>query len=90
MSCFSYGLEKEFREDLYEDFERLTLDFYNKGNLYGLEKYWAFHHFRQQRGQKAPLKKHPELDRLLRDEFRSLDDFKHARGATASVKEDGH
>ncbi|XP_009773869.1 la-related protein 1A [Nicotiana sylvestris] len=87
---YSYGLEKEFREDLYEDFERLTLDFYNKGNLYGLEKYWAFHHFRQQRGQKAPLKKHPELDRLLRDEFRSLDDFKHARGATASVKEDGH
>jgi len=37
---FSYGLEKEFREDLYQDFEQLTLDFYHKGNLYGLEKYW--------------------------------------------------
>ena len=37
---FSYGLEKEFREELYEDFEQLTLDFYTKGNLYGLEKYW--------------------------------------------------
>lgn len=36
----SYGLEKDFREDLYEDFEKLTLDFYNRGNLYGLEKYW--------------------------------------------------
>ncbi|XP_004241387.1 la-related protein 1A isoform X1 [Solanum lycopersicum] len=88
---YSYGLEKEFREDLYDDFERLTLDTYNRGNLYGLEKYWAFHHFRQQRGQRAPLKKLPELDRLLREEFRNLDDFKHARGgASASTKEDGH
>ncbi|KAF3658858.1 la-related protein 1A [Capsicum chacoense] len=90
---YSYGLEKEFREDLYDDFERLTLDTYNKGNLYGLEKYWAFHHFRQQRGQRAPLKKRPELDRLLREEFRSLDDFKHARGGAASAsstREDGH
>ncbi|CAN7005865.1 unnamed protein product, partial [Brassica rapa subsp. trilocularis] len=24
----------------YKDFEQLTLDFYHKGNLYGLEKYW--------------------------------------------------
>lgn len=37
---FSYGLEKEYREDLYKDFEELTLDFYHKGNIYGLEKYW--------------------------------------------------
>lgn len=36
----SYGLEKQFNEDLYKDFEQLTLDFYRKGNLYGLEKYW--------------------------------------------------
>ncbi|RDX84741.1 La-related protein 1A, partial [Mucuna pruriens] len=36
---YSYGLEKEFRDDLYKDFEQLTLDFYHKGNLYGLEKY---------------------------------------------------
>ncbi|KAK1379186.1 HTH La-type RNA-binding domain-containing protein [Heracleum sosnowskyi] len=71
---YSYGLEKEFREDLYEEFEELTLDFYNKGNLYGLEKYWAFHHYRRTNDQKA-LKKHPELDRLLREEYRSLNDF---------------
>lgn len=37
---FSYGLEKHFREDLYEDFEQLTFEFYEKGNIYGLEKYW--------------------------------------------------
>ncbi|KAA8544479.1 hypothetical protein F0562_022481 [Nyssa sinensis] len=77
---YSYGLEKEFREHLYEDFEQLTLDFYNKGNLYGLEKYWAFHHYCRMRDQKAPLKKHPELDRLLREEFCSLDDFHQAKG----------
>jgi la-related protein 1 len=33
-------LEKEFRDDLYKDFEELTLDFCLKGNIYGLEKYW--------------------------------------------------
>nr|DAD43170.1 TPA_asm: hypothetical protein HUJ06_001400 [Nelumbo nucifera] len=73
---YSYGLEKQFRDDLYEDFEQLTLEFYNKGNLYGLEKYWAFHHYRELRDGKAPLKKHPELDRLLKEEYRSLDDFR--------------
>lgn len=40
ISYFSYGLEKEFRKDLFDDFEQLTLQFYEKGNLYGLEKYW--------------------------------------------------
>eukprot|EP00268_Persea_americana_P011018 TRINITY_DN14546_c0_g1_i3.p1 TRINITY_DN14546_c0_g1~~TRINITY_DN14546_c0_g1_i3.p1 ORF type:complete len:967 (+),score=186.90 TRINITY_DN14546_c0_g1_i3:325-3225(+) len=73
---YSYGLEKQFREDLYEDFEQLTLEFYKKSNLYGLEKYWAFHHYREVRDQKEALKKHPELERLLREEYRSLDDFR--------------
>ncbi|KAL0460897.1 UNVERIFIED_CONTAM: La-related protein 1A, partial [Sesamum latifolium] len=80
---FSYGLEKEFRQDLYEDFEQLTLDFYKKGNLYGLEKYWAFHHYREARDHKEPLKKHPELDKLLREEYRSLDDFNRAKAKNA-------
>ncbi|KAK8550943.1 hypothetical protein V6N12_039621 [Hibiscus sabdariffa] len=70
---YSYGLEKNYQDDLYKDFEQLTLDFYHKGNLYGLEKYWAFHHFQDQR---EPLKKHPELDRLLREEYRHLEDFR--------------
>ncbi|XP_077241165.1 la-related protein 1A-like isoform X2 [Tasmannia lanceolata] len=73
---YSYGLEKQFKENLYEDFEQLALEFYDKGNLYGLEKYWAFHHYREARPQEKPLKKHPELERLLREEFRSLDDFR--------------
>ncbi|KAF7831505.1 la-related protein 1A [Senna tora] len=83
---YSYGLEKEFREDLYKDFEQLTLDYYHKGNLYGLEKYWAFHHYRAVRDKKEPLCKHPELAKLLREEYRSLEDFR-AREKKA-VKED--
>jgi len=70
---YSYGLEKQFREDLYEDFEKLSLDFYHKGNLYGLEKFWAFHHYRD---NDKPLQKHPELERLLKDEYRSLENFR--------------
>ncbi|KAL0418436.1 UNVERIFIED_CONTAM: La-related protein 1A [Sesamum radiatum] len=86
---FSYGLEKEFRQDVYEDFEQLTLDSYKKGNLYGLEKYWAFHHYREARDHKEPLKKHPELDKLLREDFRSLDDFNRAKAKNA-VQEGTH
>lgn len=82
---YSYGLEKEFRDDLYGDFEQLTLNFYKKGNLYGLEKYWAFHHYREARDRREPLKKDPELERLLREEFRSLDDFHRAK---SEVKDD--
>ncbi|KAI7730958.1 hypothetical protein M8C21_002545, partial [Ambrosia artemisiifolia] len=68
---YSYGLEKEFREDVYADFEQITLDFFHKGNLYGLEKYWAFHHYSQSEHEKLP-----ELERLLKEEYKSLNDFK--------------
>ncbi|KAI6685402.1 hypothetical protein NL676_031315 [Syzygium grande] len=83
---YSYGLEKEFREDLYKDFEKLTLDFYHKGNLYGLEKYWAFHHYRH---QKDPIKKQQDLERLLLEEYRTLDDFRTKERAN-TAKEEGH
>ncbi|CAL1366643.1 unnamed protein product [Linum trigynum] len=78
---YSYGLEKSFTDDLYKDFEELTLDFFRRGNLYGLEKYWAFHHYRS---NKEPLKKDPELDRLLREEYRSLEDFRAKERAAAT------
>lgn len=84
---YSYGLEKEFREDLYEDFEQLTLDFFKKGNLYGLEKYWAFHHFRKGSDHKEPLKKHPELDRLLKEEYCSLDDFNRTKDRNTTIRD---
>ncbi|KAJ4787294.1 La-related protein [Rhynchospora pubera] len=82
---YSYGLEKNFRKDVYKDFEQLTLDFYQKGNLYGLEKYWAFHHYREVRDNKEPLAKHPELERLLRDEYRSIEDFNSKEKASKAV-----
>ncbi|CAL0317559.1 unnamed protein product [Lupinus luteus] len=82
---YSYGLEKEFREDLYQDFEQLTLEFYHKSNLYGLEKYWAFHHYGKARGRKEPSSKHPELDKLLREEYRSVEDFRAKEKNTIKV-----
>ncbi|XP_057802054.1 la-related protein 1A isoform X2 [Salvia miltiorrhiza] len=80
---YSYGLEKEFRMEVYKDFEQLTLDSYKNGSLYGLEKYWAFHHYR---GADEPVVKHPELDRLLREEYRSMDDFKREKAKSATTK----
>ena len=39
---YSYGLEKKFRPDLYRDFQTETLRDFESGQLYGLEKFWAF------------------------------------------------
>ncbi|CAN8244259.1 unnamed protein product [Cochlearia groenlandica] len=84
---YSYGLEKLFEEDLYKDFEQLSLDFYQKGNLYGLEKYWAFHHYR---GQKEPIKKRAELEKLLKEEYRSIDDFRAKDTKTKQKENKSH
>lgn len=50
----------------------------------------AFHHFREARDEKEAVKKHPELDRLLREEYRGMEDFKRTRANKAAVKEDSH
>lgn len=47
----------------------------------------AFHHFREAREEREPLKKNPELDRLLREEYRSMEDFKRAKAKTGTVEE---
>jgi la-related protein 1 len=39
---FSYGLEKKFRPEIYKDFQTETLKDYETGQLYGMEKFWAF------------------------------------------------
>ena len=113
----SYGLEKKFKQKLYDDFERLTLETFKKGNLYGLEKYWwvvlsrrwfvkytsylfqlfhwasklcyyrAFHFYRKEKDVR-PLKKHAELEKLLDEQFRSLEDFQRAREKEACGKKD--
>lgn len=50
----------------------------------------AFHHFREQRDHKQPLRKHPELDRLLNEEYRCLGDFRAKEKIAATLKEDNH
>eukprot|EP00245_Coleochaete_scutata_P004533 TRINITY_DN17244_c0_g3_i1.p1 TRINITY_DN17244_c0_g3~~TRINITY_DN17244_c0_g3_i1.p1 ORF type:complete len:169 (+),score=50.19 TRINITY_DN17244_c0_g3_i1:42-509(+) len=89
---FSYGLEHSFQADLYKDFEDLTLQEYEqRGNLYGLEKYWAFHHYYK---GTVVVEKNPVLQNLLKNQFRTLDDFHRAReqqlkeAATSSAKEE--
>lgn len=39
---FSYGLERKFRPDIYRDFMTETVKDVQRGELYGLEKFWAF------------------------------------------------
>ena len=39
---YSYGLERKFRPDLYRDFQTETMRDCDSGQLYGLEKFWAF------------------------------------------------
>lgn len=81
---YSYGLEKKFQPNVYEDFEKLTFEFYRNGDLYGLEKYWAFHHYRNP--DSGPVDKLPELERLLREEFQTLEDFKAKEKARATTE----
>ncbi|KAK9221309.1 hypothetical protein WN944_009735 [Citrus x changshan-huyou] len=49
----------------------------------------AFHHYRGLRDQKSPLKKHLELERLLKEEYRSIDDFR-AKERVNSLKAESH
>ena len=39
---FSYGLEKKFRPEIYKDFQTETLKDCETGQLYAMEKLWAF------------------------------------------------
>jgi len=71
---YSYGLETKFRPQLYKDFETETLKDYKSGDLYGLEKFWAFLKY-YKRAKELTVK--PELLQVL-DNFKSIDDFKRA------------
>ena len=49
---YSYGLEKKFREDVFQDFQEETLKDHDNGYLYGLEKFWAFLKYYKVEGRK--------------------------------------
>eukprot|EP00882_Tetradesmus_deserticola_P033727 GHRQ01038551.1.p1 GENE.GHRQ01038551.1~~GHRQ01038551.1.p1 ORF type:complete len:281 (+),score=125.70 GHRQ01038551.1:87-845(+) len=73
---YSYGLEKNFRAPLYKDFEELVLKDYQRYNsLYGLEKFWAFHHYSGLPAD-GSVEVCPQLKALLEGPFKNLDCFR--------------
>lgn len=74
---YSYGLEKKFRPEVYKDFEDATLlDYQTYNQLYGLEKFWAFHHYRNDKNTKK-IDIHPVLTEALKV-YNSAEAFKAA------------
>jgi la-related protein 1 len=63
-------LEKKFRPWLYAEFERETLKDYEDGQLYGLEKFWAFLKYSRKRPKIAP-----KLQDILK-KYKRLEDFR--------------
>lgn len=69
---FSYGLEKHYRQELYEVFQEETIRDYETGQLYGLEKFWAFLKY-YKNGPKLSVD--PKLREYL-DRFKTIEDFR--------------
>ena len=68
---YSYGLEKKFRSEVYKDFQEDTLTDYHEGQLYGLEKFWAFLRYSGRNDKDV----NPELKTILA-KFKTVDDFR--------------
>lgn len=73
---YSYGLEKRFRPAVFEDFQELTLADYDHGDLYGLEKFWAYLYYRKDKDERE-LKLNDWLRQLL-SQFNKVEDFRQA------------
>jgi hypothetical protein len=69
---FSYGLETKFRPELYKDFQTETVKDCEAGQLYALEKFWAFVKYYKHADELHVL---PKLKKLL-DPFNTIEDFK--------------
>lgn len=61
--------------DSLSNYLQSLLIFFDSLLIVGLLYTRAFHHFRE-RSSNEPLRKHPELEKLLQEEYRSLDDFR--------------
>jgi la-related protein 1 len=79
---YSYGLEQKFKEFLFEDFQNHCFNDYQNNNLtYGLEKFWAYLHYRK--NKETELKILPELEEIFATKFTCMDDFRKARPLTS-------
>ncbi|KAJ3117484.1 La ribonucleoprotein domain member 1B [Phlyctochytrium bullatum] len=84
---YSYGLERRFRQDLFDDFMQLTReDYVVHGQLYGLEKFWAYLYYRKDKELRPDIDGMviPEIREALRV-FKTVDDFRKARGPRVHV-----
>ena len=79
---YSYGLEIKFRQDVWQDFQNLVLQ--DRDNIYGVEKLWAFLHYRK---SSKPLNIHPELQSIV-SKYKTVDDFAVERARSASLSRD--
>lgn len=68
---YSYGLEKKFRPEIFKDFQEETKKDYESGQLYGLEKFWAYLKY----SQSKTLTIDPKLQEYLCN-FKRLEDFR--------------
>lgn len=70
VSILYIWFRKTFRQEVLEDFEKETLRDYDAGQLYGLEKFWAFLKY-SRRKPKINLR----LEEILKN-YKRLEDFR--------------
>ncbi len=73
---YSYGMEREYRASLFNDFQQLTLRDLREGRLYALEKLWALFQFARGDARPPLSALTPELSQLLVHKYRTLRDFR--------------
>jgi len=82
---YSYGLEIEFREFLFSDFQSVTCYDYEHDQLYALEKFWAFLFYNQNKHAESVS---PKLDLVLQ-KYTCLEDFQPKHKASSSSQAEG-
>ncbi|CAF4038786.1 unnamed protein product, partial [Rotaria sordida] len=67
---YTYGLEKHFRQHVFEDFQQETLCDHEAGQLYDLENFWAFLKYSRQKP-----KINSKLEEILKN-YKNREDFR--------------
>lgn len=71
---YSYGLEIQFQDNIFSDFQSVTLQDHERGHVYAVEKFWAFLHYNQ---NQHASKVSPKLEAVL-SAYTCIEDFKPA------------